>query len=681
MAKKVDVKGFDLESYAKVPNIRLPKNIDTEADLKEQLLDIYVIEDYMGNRFDFINIYTHLFTVFVNCYPIGNLRNHTIRFKLYNSDKMEYGLPFKKFMLALPIFEALQLVWDVVHIDDQFILIDYDSATFNELADDINYLLRSNDVPTMIRSCIIADMYYRYTQLAYTLADVLNITLSLEDYIIPYIYESEMKELTDIAIPKNLQPAEVKAEIARRSDALKKIYSRINNNGIGIIIRSKTKINERQFQEMNISYGQIPDVYGTYIARIIQNNGFNKGLETPGDFYLASTISRYAAIINNDDMGEIGYFFRNVSIICGTLQLSKAIHDCKTNHLLKYTVDDLFFIEGKYYKENLDDKEFKVVSRYDTHLMGKTIYLRSAIYCACGDEICHVCYGEDYKNVEDLPGMAIYCSQIITNPVYQGILSIKHAIDGNIQTIITNDAFNSVFKLVENFIEVQDDIDTSEYTLLIENALIDNMDYRSENFGLVSEPYIYVAHDKDIIKCEIQNIQDITYNTEIIRQAKKSKRYDGYYQVPLSILDEDGTITVTISNYGVSDVLKDFKRLIKYNNSDYTIDQFLHEIIGIVRKAKIGAKLVHIEVLMNRLIRDPNDLTRRPNYSNDVADETILSISKALLNTKGVPVRLSFEQIKRQLLSYNTYDVYGDAYVQPLFELYQYGKKRENSNS
>lgn len=675
--KKVDVSDFSYRSYAKVPNMRLERNINTVEELKGYLDDVYVLEDYMGSQLEFVSLYNHLFTVFVNCYPIRELRNYVVRFKLYRDDRMEHGLPFKRFMLNLPIWGSLQLMWGVVRIDDEFIMSQYDNAIFNDIMENANYLMSSYDVPIMIRSCIMADTYYRYTQLAYTLADVLNITLSLDDYIRAYAYEDEMKELTDVPIPHDYQPTEVKAEIVKRSKRLKEIYSRINNNGIGIIINSKTKINERQFQEMNISFGQIPDVYGTFIPKIIKNNGFNRGLTTPGDYYLEETVARYAAIINNDDMGEIGYFFRNVSIICGTVKLSEKIHDCRTNHYLKYVVDDLRFIEGKYYKLTLDDPELKVVHREDVELIGKTIYLRSAIYCACGDEICHVCYGRDFEYIEDLPGMGIYNSQIITNPVYQGILSVKHAIDGNIQTISTNTDFNEVFKISENSVELLDDIDSSEYMLLIEKTLVDEMDYRSENFGLVSEPYIYVTDGKKIMKCEIENIQDITYNTAILHMLKASKKYPDYYACPLSVLDEDGVITITMMNYGVSDVLKDFKRLIKYDSSSYTIERFLTEIIAIVRKAKIKCKLVQLEVLMNRLVRDPNDLTKRPNYTNDVVDEVICSISKALLNTKGVPVRLSFEQIKRQVLSYSLYDVYGDAYVQPLFEQYLYTEKDE----
>lgn len=665
-----------LISHAKVPNIRLPKNINTEEDLNAYILQNYVLEDYMGNYMDFVAMYNHMFTVFVNCYPITNLRNKVIPFKLYHEDKMEYGLPFKKFILTLPIFGALQSVWNTVHIDESFLMTDYNSSTLNTLMDDVNYLLTEYDIPIMIRSAIITDAYYRYTQLAYTLADVLNITLSLEDYILPYIHIPEMKKLTDEQIPKGLQPVEVKATIVERSNKLKEIYKNINHNGIGIIILSKTKINERQFQEMNVSYGQIPDVYGTFIARIMKNNGFNRGLESPGDYYLAETVARYAAIINNEDMGEVGYFFRNVSIICGTVSLSDKIHDCHTNHYLKYKVDDLKFIEGKYYKLTLADKTLKVVHRSDTFLLGKTIYLRSAIYCACGDEICHVCYGEDYKYIEDLPGMGIFNAQIILNPVYQKILSVKHAIDGEIQVIGKNQNFDDVFKVVENFIETKDDIDSSEYLLLIEKKTLDDMDYRSENYGLVTDPVIYVAHKNGVKRCELNNIQDITYNTEIIHAMRPSKKFPDYYQCPLSILDEEGVISIRILNYGVSDVLNDFKKLIKYDSSDYTIDRFLAEIINTVRKAKIPAKLPQVEVIINRLVRDPNDLTKRPNYGNDVCDETILSISKAIMNTRGVPVRLSFEQIKKQILSYGSYDMYGEAYTQPLFEIYHSNVKK-----
>ena len=669
-----------LDYRPKVPAIRLPKNINTEEELESHLIKNLVLEDYMGNYLDFIALYNDMFTVFVNCYPIKDLRNHTVPFKLYHSDKMEYGLQFKRFILALPIFGALQSVWNTVHIGEEFLMVNYDSKTFNALTEDVNYLLQQYEIPIHVRSAIQTDLYYRYTQLAYTLADVINMTLSMEDYLIPYVTVPDMKELTDTPIPSTLQPVEVKALILERSNKLKKIYESINNNGIGIIIRSKTKINERQFQEMNISHGEIPDVYGTFIARVMKNNGFNRGLESPGDYYLAESVSRYSAIVNNDDMGEVGYFFRNVSIDCGTLKLSDKIHDCHTNHYLKYVVDDLRFIEGKYYKENLGDNELKIVHRTDTHLIGKTIYIRSMIYCACGDEVCHVCYGEDYKYIEDLPGMGIFNAQVILNPVYQKLLSVKHAIDGEIQAIGKNQNFEDIFKIVENFIDVQDDIDSEDYLLLIEKKVLDAMDYRNENYGLATDPVIFVVQkgQSEVKRCELNNIQDITYNTAIIHAMKPSKKYPEYYQCPLSILDKDGVINITILNYGVSDVLNDFKKLIKYDSSDYTIERFVAEIINTVRKAKIPAKLPQVEVIVNRLVRDPKDLTRRPNYSNDVCDEVILSISKAIMNTKGVPVRLAFEQTKKQVLSPASYDRYGEAYTQPLLEIYQYNRKNEN---
>lgn len=672
MPKTISTKNYDMRSFAKVPFKRLPKNINTEEDLKANLQDIYIIEDYMHDQLGFVAFYNHLFNVFVNCYPIGNLRNHVVKFKLYHSDKMVLGFQFKKFICAVPIFGALQLLWNEIHVDDIFIMKSFDNSVLKEIMNEVNYLMTSYDIPIDIRSAIVTDTYYRYTQLSYTLADILNVSLSYEDYIRPAMTIDAMRKITDEPIPVDLQPTEIKNEIAKRSAALKEIYMSIDNNCIGIILKSKTKINERQFQEMNISHGQIPDVYGNFIMRTMKNSGFNRGLESPGDYYLAATVSRYAAIINKEDMGDIGYFFRNVSIICGSVKLSETIHDCKTNHFLPYTVTDLKLVENKYYKEKLGDKELKVIRREDKHLIGKTLYLRSIAYCACGDEVCHVCYGEDYKFIEDLPGMGIYNSQIITNPVYQGVLSVKHAIDGNIKTIDMNQEFNDIFKLVENFIETSDDIESDNYILLIENSLLDEMDYKSENFGLVSDPVILVGENKTIKKCELYNIQDITYNTAIIRALKPSKRFPGYYQCPLSILEEEGTITLTLSNYGVSDVLKDFKKLVQYDAPKYTVNEFLDNIMATVKRAKIKAKLIQIEVLMNRLIRDPNDLTRRPNYSNDVVEDCILTLPKALMNMKGVVVRLSFEQLKRQILSYDQYNQFGDAYTQALFELYQY---------
>ena len=71
--------------------------------------------------------------------------------------------------------------------------------------------------------------------------------------------------------------------------------------------------------------------------------------------------------------------------------------DCDTQHLITYEVKTkkhLQKLNGKYYKENEDDIDFKMLkASNDTDLIGKKILVRSAITCSLGDCVCPKCVG------------------------------------------------------------------------------------------------------------------------------------------------------------------------------------------------------------------------------------------------------------------------------------------------
>ena len=48
---------------------------------------------------------------------------------------------------------------------------------------------------------------------------------------------------------------------------------------------------------------------------------------------------------------------------------------------------------GRYYKLKPEDDLKLINSNRDTDLIGKRVLLRSPITCACGDYVCHKCFG------------------------------------------------------------------------------------------------------------------------------------------------------------------------------------------------------------------------------------------------------------------------------------------------
>ena len=108
------------------------------------------------------------------------------------------------------------------------------------------------------------------------------------------------------------------------------------------------------------------------------------------------------------------------------LQISRTTKDCHTTATTKFFVEDeecLRRIEGKYYKLKRMGLLHRV-SHTDTHLIGRTIYLRSAAKCKCKDGICHVCYGE-LSTINQNINVGIFGASAMTSRFTQNVLSAR----------------------------------------------------------------------------------------------------------------------------------------------------------------------------------------------------------------------------------------------------------------
>ena len=113
--------------------------------------------------------------------------------------------------------------------------------------------------------------------------------------------------------------------------------------------------------------------------------------------------------------------------------MSTSVSDCGTRHLVSYDIKSkkhLQKLNGKYYKLNKEDDDLLLVSSTrDKHLIGKTIYVRSAATCALGDHVCPKCVGATASTNYDIAdGLSAFESEEITKVVNQSILSTKFCV-------------------------------------------------------------------------------------------------------------------------------------------------------------------------------------------------------------------------------------------------------------
>ena len=128
---------------------------------------------------------------------------------------------------------------------------------------------------------------------------------------------------------------------------------------------------------------------------------------------------------------------------------------------------------GRYYRLP-GKREFKLLKKTDTHLIGKTLLFRDPGMCACKDGICKTCYGA-LSAVNKGMDVGIFASTIISRPLSQNILSTKHLNTTDSSLIEFNPDFDKYFKLEANQVKILNDneIDTdlTQYEICFDNII------------------------------------------------------------------------------------------------------------------------------------------------------------------------------------------------------------------
>ena len=85
---------------------------------------------------------------------------------------------------------------------------------------------------------------------------------------------------------------------------------------------------------------------------------------------------------------------------------------------------------------------------------------------------------------------------------------------------------------------------------------------------------------------------------------------------------------------------------------DETIDSMSQKFLDLLIESNIAANVVAAELITNRLIRSVENMYERPDFTQDELEPySIYTVSRALEKNRSPLIGLSFQNIKRQLLS------------------------------
>lgn len=675
-------------------------DIKCVADCEKIFPDVLVISKY--NTYEiFDELYYQVYYAMCAAVGVPNCLSYKIKFKFYPEDDKIYELSIPKFLFNLngwrPLIELNQLTeyyhHDLKVLDESFIVgimmndrlrVSLETRVFQELND---YGISIERSSYLIKVCIER---YQEASIEFAMTSKASILTYESMFLNDYRNSEKIRELNNLKISQELQTTEVEKLLKDKTNELINELGR-TKNPIWYISKAGKHIKDKQVQELFLSYGQIPDVSGNVIPYTMQGNGFSTGYVDPASYYIAATGARLSAIMNKAHMGEAGYLSRNLILASRTLTLSNTVYDCGTKHLLHVKVVDSTFLhrlENKWYCENLAEP-LKLCHYADCkHLIGKDIWVRSLLTCACGNEVCHVCYGNDSHLVMNMPGMAIFNTEVYSEPVGQNILSTKHLLWTAATQIGFNESFNKYLKFNAGDIYLKDldemEINISPDKLFIrieeENVIpINKQDINEYNaFGdhIESPFFIYNSDTKEYEKIEVINYESMFIDATSMKSFKyvlDKKTDKGYYEISFDALSselEGRLLSIDIKNNGLTDNLYMIMNLLNKNANKYDdYNQLAQEFFEVLINAGIRCRHVQAEVILNRLIRDASDIYQRPDFTQfKLPEYKILNLNQALLNNKAPTIGLSYQEFKRQILGDALYEEKKESsYLDPLF--------------
>ena len=214
----------------------------------------------------------------------------------------------------------------------------------------------------------------------------------------------------------------------------------IRSNGLVKAYYAKI-VNFQQICQIVAARG-FPTEFDGRIFRTPIRSNYLTGVKDIYEFAADSCGARKALANSEKPLQEAEYFARRLQIL--TMSVERiAPGDCGSTKYLNWIVrppqfddtgtkvyaGDLEFMKGKYYHVE-GESQYRIITGDDPTLYGKTLKLRSGIFCTHPDphSICEVCFGQLSRNVSRFDNLGHIASATMTEQTSQSVLSTKHLV-------------------------------------------------------------------------------------------------------------------------------------------------------------------------------------------------------------------------------------------------------------
>ena len=561
----------------------------------------------------------------------------------------------------------------------------------------------------------ISDTEFFMSQEAVIFLPFMGLSVTLELFIDLAKRMPRYKELLYFKLDTSKQPNELEQDARIAEEEHRALI--INDKEFNPLKALIHAIKGGQLREVHTIIGCKADDNGNTIAEPINVNYITGSLNNLVYYYINGIGGRKAAVYNKEYMGKTGHLLNLVVKMASTVKLSKAVTDCHSANPIPVTLKSKKHLEkmhGRYARYVTEDK-YWVIDEKDESLIGQTVFVRSPFTCCAPDGVCPVCYGTLYHNNKHLNSPGAYSAVLVMNPVVQAIMEVKHFQTTNSTPIVFPDEFYRFFELSGDEIIIGKDIDFIEdYALIIrkddlysvdpdedmdalfrntstkkrkrkrsydddEGSSIESYDFGGEDESLnMALELTYATTKFEVMRLNVTNgkikkkgdeeryifydsgNKELSIHTDFISRMKTgTDEYGDYYYIPLTDISmEEFIFMVEVENEEKSKAAKQIQNLI--NNKSHegcdTIETITQKFLDLLIDARLQATSVHAEMIMYKLIRDVNNILKRPDFRRVImkGDYNILSLTTALKHDPSITISMSTPFLKYQLVGSDT---------------------------
>ena len=313
---------------------------------------------------------------------------------------------------------------------------------------------------TPIMRNTLTKLVFETTNLIYN-----DLTYRIEDYV------TSMDILDFLEIDRQPDINKVLSTLTASEESIANVYTvildqlynnpNLSHNNIAFAVRA-AQVNKNQVVQCIGPRGYVTEVDG-YIMKVPILRGFFRGMRSLYNVTSESHSAGKALFSAEAPLQDGEYFSRRLQLM--TMSTEEIMRDPFVQYLdnkgseIKHGIDsdcgstdylswhikgsvkqggelvyvgDLKFLVGKYYIDPVDGilKDLKIT---DTHLIGKTIKIRTMLGCRHKNKhgVCATCFGKMGDNVSPYANIGHMASAIMTQQITQSILSTKHLISSS----------------------------------------------------------------------------------------------------------------------------------------------------------------------------------------------------------------------------------------------------------